>query len=585
MVHSSGTITIFHFNDCYNIEPQKHEPVGGAARFCTAVKRLSHLNPLVLFSGDILAPSLMSTFTQGEQMIPVLNALNVHCAVYGNHDFDFGIDNLLHCARETSFPWLMSNVIDNETKQPLADGKIYHIVEWEGKKLGIIGLVEIEWLATLATIDPSEVTYSDFVTEGRKLARLLKDKGVDYVIALTHMRTPNDTRLAENVDEIDLILGGHDHVYEVKQVNGKYIIKSGTDFRNFSVVTLSFNHNKVDVTVENITVTSDIPEDDDLKAKLEKYSGLVDSRMDVVLGTFSVDLDGTFASIRTRETNLGNFICDVMLASTHSDLAILNSGTLRSDRIHRKGQFTMRDLHTILPIMDPLVVLNVPGRDIVTILENGVSQYPKLEGRFPQVAGVAFGFNPNKPPGERVDPRYIKIGDEYLDVDQVYRLATKEYLHMGKDGYDVLKNAEVVLDVDSSPELCIAIQNHFQSIRVFSGCSKTKTKHRQSLVCLSRRHSVVKMIEGNISSSSVRSMRRGASLDAAAKRNLFQRQTSVDDIEKETCKLEPKIEGRIFILTDEIRQQLEKERLLYETLSLKPDPIEEVEENSSFDQT
>ena len=52
-------------------------------------------------------------------------------------------------------------------------------------------------------------------------------------------------------------------------------------------------------------------------------------------------------------------------------------------------------------------------------MENSVSQYPKLEGRFPQVAGISFAFDPSMPPGSRIDPKFIKIGDEYMDVDQV----------------------------------------------------------------------------------------------------------------------------------------------------------------------
>ena len=79
--------------------------------------------------------------------------------------------------------------------------------------------MEREWLDTLATINPEEVTYTDYVEAGKMLAWELRDKGCEYIIALTHMRTPNDIRLAENVDEIDLILGGHDHVYEKKMVS------------------------------------------------------------------------------------------------------------------------------------------------------------------------------------------------------------------------------------------------------------------------------------------------------------------------------------------------------------------------------
>lgn len=578
-------VTILHFNDCYNVEPQPQEPVAGAARFCQALKSFNDLDPIVLFSGDIFAPSIMSTFTKGEQMIPSLNAFGVRCAVFGNHDFDFGVDNLSDFVKQTTFPWLISNVIDNDTNQPLADGQTTFTIHHGGKKFGLIGLVEEEWLATLATIDPDDVNYIDFVTEGRKLARHLKDKEeVDYIIALTHMRWPNDCRLAENVDEIDLILGGHDHDYEVKKVNGKYIIKSGTDFREFSKITLMFNHSIVDLSIERIEVSSKFGEDLDLKKALEKYNDVVEGKMDTVLGHFSVDLDGRFSSIRTKETNLGNFICDIMLSSTHSDLAILNSGTLRSDRIHPAGDFLMRDLVTILPMLDPLVVLSATGEQIWKALENSVSQYPKLEGRFPQVAGVSFAFDPSKPPGSRIDPKYIKIGDEFMEYDQMYKLVTKSYLAQGRDGYDVLKECEVLLTDEESPELCTAIQNHFESIKVLTGAIRRHSRHRQSLVCLSRRHSIVKLYEDSNLQIHRAPLRRGASLDAAGKRNLFvaMRQPSLDDIEHEQCKLEPKEDGRISVLTDEVKMRLDQERE-DQICRIMEEVIEEESSSGSFD--
>lgn len=97
------------------------------------------------------------------------------------------------------------------------------------------------------------------------------------MIALTHMRTPNDIKLAENCNEIDLILGGHDHVYEVKHINNKYVIKSGTDFRQFSKITVNFdrlNGGTPEVTIEEVNVTSAYSEDQKLKEKLEKYLGM-----------------------------------------------------------------------------------------------------------------------------------------------------------------------------------------------------------------------------------------------------------------------------------------------------------------------
>ena len=289
-------------------------------------------------------------------------------------------------SQETNFPWLLSNVYDITTNGTLADGKVTHIITWHGKKLGFIGLIEEEWMETLSTLDPEDLEYIDFVTEGRRLAQELRAEGADYVIALTHMRWPNDIRLAENVQEIDLVLGGHDHDFGCREVNGKTVIKSGTDFRNYALITLTFSSDvHVDLDVQESYVDSSIPEDEEVKLIVDKYTQLMGERMDAVLGRIYVDLDGRFEVIRRQESNLGNFITDIMLRSTEADVAILNSGTMRSDRIHPHGEFRLRDLMSILPMIDALVVIAVTGTQLVAALENGVSKYPALEGRFPQV--------------------------------------------------------------------------------------------------------------------------------------------------------------------------------------------------------
>ena len=79
------------------------------------------------------------------------------------------------------------------------------------------------------------------------------------------------------------------------------------------------------------------------------------------LGVFEVELDGRFSSIRAMETNLGNFVCDIMVASTEADFALINSGTFRSDTLHPAGSFTIKDLLLILPMIDPLVLVEVSG--------------------------------------------------------------------------------------------------------------------------------------------------------------------------------------------------------------------------------
>lgn len=341
-------LTILHYNDVYNIDQQsKNEPVGGAARFCTAIHSFKELNPLVLFSGDAFNPSMLSTFTKGEQMVPVLNSVGTDVAVFGNHDFDFGLEVLQKWVDMCQFPWLMSNVIDNETGRPLGNGKISHIMNHNGFRVGLMGLVEKEWLDTIATIDPNEVTFIDYIEAGNRLADDLLKEGCEVIIALTHMRTPNDLNLAKNCPKLDLILGGHDHVYEIVKINHLNVIKSGTDFRQFSRITLTNpspgeDKTALNIDIEKVDVTSEFAEDKALKEVLTKYTEVMDSKMVIVLGNFTCELDARFAQIRTSETNVGNWICDIALAATGADVVMINSGTFRSDKIHEAGPFTMK---------------------------------------------------------------------------------------------------------------------------------------------------------------------------------------------------------------------------------------------------
>uniref|UniRef100_T1KNP1 5'-Nucleotidase C-terminal domain-containing protein n=1 Tax=Tetranychus urticae TaxID=32264 RepID=T1KNP1_TETUR len=470
----SDEITILHFNDVYNVDEHNVEPIGGAARFVSALQSTRTQSTLTLFSGDCLGPSLLSTFTKGSQMVPVLNSCQVDCAVVGNHDFDYGIDALSRIIQQTHFPWLLSNVT-SLTGNTIAGTKIYHIIEVHGKKFGIIGLVENEWFSILSTVNQNIIIYKDFALVGQKLAAYLKyKKNVDYVIALTHMRNPNDIRLAKKVPEIDLILGGHDHICQSIKVDHKrinsstFIIKSGTDFKNFSKISLQLTDKtkpfaaRTRLTHEIIDVTSNFTVDSQLKGQLDTYKLNIDSTMDKIIGITKVYLDGRFISIRRKETNLGNLIADIMRASTRSDCAIIHSGTFRSDQLYEPGPISLKDLINVFPTPGTMVQLLVSGLVIWKSLENGVSLWPRLEGRFPQISQIHFSFDPNREPGNRIDPETIKIAGKQLNLEAKYRLSTKLFLYKGNDGYSCLKNCPLLMSQDDCPEMITAIENYFQ---------------------------------------------------------------------------------------------------------------------------
>ena len=116
---------------------------------------------------------------------------------------------------------------------------------------------------------------------------------------------------------------------------------------------------------------------------------------------------------------------------------------------------------TIIPMVDCLVKLKVTGEQLLLALENGVSKYPQLEGRFPQVSGMSFTFDPSKPSGSRVSASLVQVGEERLQKNKMYTLCTRQYIASGKDGYSVFKKAQVLIE-EERIILDIIVRYYFQ---------------------------------------------------------------------------------------------------------------------------
>lgn len=240
---------------------------------------------LVLFSGDLFNTSVESSITRGAHMVPVVNAMNVDVAVLGNHEWDFGYPHLQTLLSRTNFPWLFSNVVDASWRNGAPDPPLepqqqdkqveatlpYYCMEVNGVKVGCIGLVEQEWLDTVPAF-PEQFEYRDMKATAMELSKVLRGgpEKCELIIALTHSRLPNDVHLANelgavsNADPsshgVDLVLGGHDHVYYVgrgvtsfegnayddamegsKGDSHTLLIKSGADFHDLSEIELQLS--------------------------------------------------------------------------------------------------------------------------------------------------------------------------------------------------------------------------------------------------------------------------------------------------------------------------------------------------------
>ncbi|PFH34786.1 5'-nucleotidase, C-terminal domain-containing protein [Besnoitia besnoiti] len=534
-------LRIVHFNDVYNVFPTPGGAGGGAASFCTGVQeKRGGRDGLVLFSGDIFSPAPLSEACKGRQMVELLNHIGVHTACYGNHDLDFGWEWLELLAGSTDCKWVMSNAKSRGGQGGvLANAQRYRIFEWGAKPrltVGIMGLIEEDWIDTLNAPDRDDIIYQDFVEAGREMAALFRRRGCDLVIALTHMRWNNDERLAREVSDIDLILGGHDHGYLTKIVSGKAVIKSGSDFREFSSLTLTpklqireqgtshptgpceehkptarglsaapsraprgaaggalmarvldsgkpiasskgsvraeqseagvvenietaegqpakvWSSGRWWISCEKVQVSGDRFEaDDGVMEMLARYQTEYSNPQGGVIGVFPVRLETRFCEIRTRECNSGNWLADLMREHVDADVALYNSGGIRSDCVFAEGEVvTDETLHALLSGTRHLCVVGVPGRLFKRILETSVSKWPQLEGRFLQVSGLRFVFDGSKAAGARVLEDQIRVLSrethewEPIVDGRVYSVTTAKFLACGGDGFSVMSECSPV---------------------------------------------------------------------------------------------------------------------------------------------
>lgn len=271
---------------------------------------------------------------------------------------------------------------------PLGNAKRTHMIETPtGVKIGLIGLGEREWLACINTLPPNLI-YKSATETAKELILELRSQGADVIIALTHMREPNDHKLATQMGgEIDLILGGHDHFYAHSLINGTHVLRSGSDFKQLSYLELrrsSERQGKWDIDIWRRDMVSAVPEDKETVDLVNKLTSKLKKSLAKPIGYTASPLDARFTTVRTQESNIGNFVCDIMRSHYAGDCAIMAAGTIRGDQIYAPGPITMRDITQCFPFEDPLVCIIVTGKNLLLALENSVSMYPALEGEWPR---------------------------------------------------------------------------------------------------------------------------------------------------------------------------------------------------------
>jgi len=253
---------------------------------------------------------------------------------------------------------LLANVIDPALGDNVSLGhaeKTAILTSSNGIKVGLIGLAEKEWLEAVNALPPNLI-YIDSSVTANQLIPHLRARGAEIIIALCHGREVHDNRLADETPRglIDIILGGHDHHYRYSKIKDTHVLCSGSDFKQLSYIearrrdvlhgTSLFHAHKWDFTITRREIVSTVPEDHPTLELMDHLFASLKAKLEKPIGYTSVPLDSRFTTVRTRESNISNFVCDLMRYYYDTDCGIMGGGTIRGDVIYPPGVLRLKDI-------------------------------------------------------------------------------------------------------------------------------------------------------------------------------------------------------------------------------------------------
>lgn len=457
-------ITIFHTNDIHGryAEGNEHIQIGNLA---TLKKETP--NSILVDAGDCLHGLPLVNMDKGKDAMELIKCAGYDYIAPGNHDFNYGKDRLLELSKsansgENTLKFLSANIFENGKK--VFDSN--DIKEIDGIKIGFFGLSTQETKSKTGFKNVEGLEFRNPIESATEQVSELKRKGADVIVAICHIGTnslskPNSIDIANEVQGIDLIIDGHSHTKfeNGKQVGDTLIVSTGQYLENIGEVKLTLDTNDIEnIKIENKSARLIGKEealryklDSNISKKVDEIKKQQEEILDKVIGVTKNTLDGSYENVRTKETNLGNLIGDILLDKTKADISLFNGGNIR-DTIE-KGNITRRDIVDVFPFSNTIVTKELTGTQIKDVLEHGVKLYPEKNSAFLQVGGISYHFDPKQKEGEKITD-ILKDG-EPLDLNKKYVVATNDYIASGGDEFPCFSKEPILKEFGSLESIVI----------------------------------------------------------------------------------------------------------------------------------
>ena len=419
----AAPLTILQINDVYSTLPV--DGLGGLARVATLKQQLAAAGrtPLLVLAGDFLSPSVASSVFKGEQMIAALNAAGLDIATLGNHEFDFGTRrrSSQRMARSASGSGSSSNVIDTDDRQAdrrrralrrpdvrHAEGRLHRPVpddqrDQPGQARRASGSIDpargggaVPAGAQARRRQRHRRGHAPGV-RGRPRARASafpRSISSSAATSTTRSRRRRTARSSARPDRTRKCVARIDVDRRPSGV-GRALLRADARSRARSPTT-----RRPPAVVKAY--------EDRLGTELEHRAS----------ASSAVPLDARRACTSARgETNLGDLVADAMRADVGADVAIVNAGSIRGDRVYPAGPLDAAHAHRDASVRQRRSARSPsPGASCCRRSTAASRSCRSAAGQFPQVSGLTMRVDATAPAGDRV--RDVRVGGQPLDREQ-----------------------------------------------------------------------------------------------------------------------------------------------------------------------
>ncbi|MCC8048053.1 MAG: 5'-nucleotidase C-terminal domain-containing protein [Oscillospiraceae bacterium] len=452
----TGTTVILHSNDV-------HGAITGYASIAAlkADYEAAGAEVVLVDAGDYIQGSTYVSTSQGATAVELMNAVGYDVVTFGNHEFDYGYENLVNIMGEAEFDYISANILYNG--EQAFDGSTVYTTE-SGLKIGFFGLETPE---TATKAHPAKIQGVTFLAEEEMYAAAQAEidsmSDCDLVIGLVHLGVDGESEpnrsydLWNNITGADFLIDGHSHTVMTAGDNGEPIQSTGTQFANIGVIEISSEGEISNYLVDLAAYTTT---DETVAAAAQAIIDEIEAVYGEVFATTEVVLNGERdPGVRTQATNLGDLITDALVWYVTKDgvdtlgiaeeniVGVTNGGGIRATI--EAGDITMNDINTVLPFGNTVAVVYVSGAVLLESLEASTYSTPEAIGAYPQTSGIEFTIDTTVPydQGEQYEgstyygPNSIQrvtitsINGQPFDENATYAVVTNDFLAAGGDTY------------------------------------------------------------------------------------------------------------------------------------------------------